>query len=861
LALYAFRDRHTVFRNPQIRGEPRIPREVRLSHGDRLEGWVSKFYDESQPQRLIKQLRRRNRFVADPSTLNQDPASFDWHARDGEIRGRRDPSASARDGVGSLLSYFRPLRPGEKLGYEFFYRPGEAMVHPCLGRLAFLLEPPGVRLHWLTENDGNDWTGLDSDNSVEAPGSVQLKPNEWNQLQLSLTADSVKIELNSAIVCERKLEANEAATFGLFHYKNRTAAQVRNVVLAGDWPDQLSEKEMADSFQPAAPVTDGPVRRAMIGEPFFLRGAGILLRQARSLPPEQAYELLHEWVLPNKNHSLFQTSGEFTPADPAPPVASKPSPAGRRVQGGGDLEAPALELVELAKKLGKLDELAERIEQAKEAEQSRGRLAMLALVRAAQERDEQARKAIEDLGRLITPLPLNEPIWRRWPELLAAHGTMNRPGLRQSGLALLDLQIKKLEESSMRFIPLTDREAWLPHVRQTRAAVQVLGLPTSHRPFGDDPDLQFWDVVSHTQARARGVGAPRAHWTVRDGAVQHYPGRSHDYLYLRTPLQGDFEVSCELTSFGYREAQLAYGGLRFELAQSLKRYNLFSFAHSIRATDLDPPLPNPGPWYKFRLSVRGDTYTVNVNDRKMCEEPLPFQPDPWLMLHANNSNTAGIRNLKIAGTPHVPESLSLSAAPDLAGWVSYDESEWHKRGEEITDDGSRPVQDPDQPPQPRTWQEKTLYYHRPLLEDGEIVYDFYYEPGKVLAHPCLDRLVFLLDTEGVRIHWLTDGIHDRTGLAPDNAATESKNRRGSAVLPLKSKKWNHVKLSLSGDVVKLELNGTSIYERALESTNQRTFGLFHYADDTSVRVRNVTYRGQWPRRLPDADELWAVKGK
>ncbi|HZV06513.1 MAG TPA: tetratricopeptide repeat protein, partial [Gemmataceae bacterium] len=43
LALYAFRDRHTVFRNPRLSGKPRIPREARLSHGDRLEGWVSKF--------------------------------------------------------------------------------------------------------------------------------------------------------------------------------------------------------------------------------------------------------------------------------------------------------------------------------------------------------------------------------------------------------------------------------------------------------------------------------------------------------------------------------------------------------------------------------------------------------------------------------------------------------------------------------------------------------------------------------------------------------------------------------------------------------------------------------------------------
>ena len=42
----------------------------------------------------------------------------------------------------------------------------------------------------------------------------------------------------------------------------------------------------------------------------------------------------------------------------------------------------------------------------------------------------------------------------------------------------------------------------------------------------------------------------------------------------------------------------------------------------------------------------------------------------------------------------------------------------------------------------------------------------------------------------------------------------------------------------------------ALYERSLESTNQRLFGLFHFADETEARVRNVTYRGQWPRTLP-----------
>ncbi|HEY7326851.1 MAG TPA: DUF1583 domain-containing protein [Gemmataceae bacterium] len=867
LAVYAHRDRHTVFRNPQLHGQPRIPREVKLTHDDRLEGWVSRFYDESQPPRLSKHQQPRNRFYVDPSTQNQDPSSFDWHAHDGEIHGRRDPSAEAHSSACSLLSYFRPLRPGERLRYEFFYRPGEVMVHPCLGRLAFLLGPQGMRLHWLTDKDGNDWTGLDTENEVEVPGSVSLKPSEWNQLQLSATVDSVKIEVNGVAICERKLDANEDRTFGLFHYKNRTAARVRNVVLTGDWPDKLSEKEMAESF--LAPgggdklrrSPDGAVRRALIGDSFFLQSAGNVLRQARNLPPEQAYELLKTWVLPNDSHSLFQMAGEFTPADPAPPAALKALPAGHRIASGGELETPALELVALAKKLGKLDELVQRVEQAKEPAQVRGRLAMLALVRSAQERDEPARKSLEDLGQLISPTPLNEPTWKRWPELLAAQAAMDRPGLRQAALVLLDIQIKKLEESIVRFIPVQGRDSWLPHVRQTRAAVQVLGLPPPHHQFGDTPSLKSWDVVSHTSAKARGLGAPRTHWNLRDGIVQHYPGRSQDYLYLHTPLRGDFEVSCELTSFGWREARLGYGGLRFDLLPTLKRYNLFRFSHLIRAMDIDPPLSDPGPWYKFRLSVHGETYTVHINDRKMCDEPLPFNPDPWLMLFAEHSNTAGIRNLKISGTPNVPESLTLSASPDLAGWLSYDESEWHKRGEEISNDGARSTHDPDQPPRPRTWLEKALHYHRPLLEDGVIDYDFYYEPDKVHVHPALDRLVFLLDPNGVRIHWLTDGIHDRTGLTPDNAALEPKNHRGPDVLPLKPKSWNHVKLSLSGDTITLQLNGTVVYERALESTNQRTFGLFHYADETSVRVRNVTYRGQWPRRLPDADELWAVKGE
>ncbi len=82
---------------------------------------------------------------------------------------------------------------------------------------------------------------------------------------------------------------------------------------------------------------------------------------------------------------------------------------------------------------------------------------------------------------------------------------------------------------------------------------------------------------------------------------------------------------------------------------------------------------------------------------------------------------------------------------------------------------------------PGSRQESLLVYHRPLLEDGRMTYEFY---------------------------------------------------------------------SVAADRVALRLNDQPIYDRAIEPVNQRTFGLFHFADSTSVRVRNVTYEGQWPRSLP-----------
>ena len=142
-----------------------------------------------------------------------------------------------------------------------------------------------------------------------------------------------------------------------------------------------------------------------------------------------------------------------------------------------------------------------------------------------------------------------------------------------------------------------------------------------------------------------------------------------------------------------------------------------------------------------------------------------------------------------------------------------------------------------------------LYYFRPIRDGDTISYEFLYEPGEVMVHPAIDRLAFLLEEGGVRIHWMTGGGTDLSGLPADNVADEPNNRRGPKPIPLRAGEWNAVKLSLKANTVTLDLNGETVYERPLESLSGRQFGLFHFKDQTSAQARNFVLRGHWPEAL------------
>ncbi|MBX9581424.1 MAG: DUF1583 domain-containing protein, partial [Gemmataceae bacterium] len=379
-------------------------------------------------------------------------------------------------------------------------------------------------------------------------------------------------------------------------------------------------------------------------------------------------------------------------------------------------------------------------------------------------------------------------------------------------------------------------------------------------PFGAD-GLRHWASApgGDPHGRGRGFGAP--HWEVKDGVLTHRPGYDEDFLAFRSPLRGDFEITCELRVQGWEEAAVHYGGLRISPNHEFKKLIVIAPRGDRRESTLEKPVPDAKPrWYRYKLAVKDGVLTASVDDQVIGTEKVGPNADPWLMLHAHYMNTAPVRNLVINGNPVVPKAVDLLADDGLGCWRGDSNSgAWAKRGEEMYHPGTPVPDDPEAKPQPRGYPEAAAFYHRPLLEDGAVEYEWYHDPGKADAHPALDRLVFLLDPDGVKLHRLTDGAQDRAGASPTNEAVEQEHRRGPSKLPLKPKAWNKCRLEVKGDVVVVSVNGVAVYERPIPPANLRTFGVFHYTDRGEARVRSMTLTGDWPTALPPNGELFAPK--
>lgn len=831
LHLVCYDHRRTNFRKLRLTGEPVIPREVKLVEGERMEGWLSPASDPL-PKRLA-QREPVSRAIDDPFAQVREQPPLQWHAEKGILVGRLDPSSPAN--MPSHLLYHRPLQSGDKLRYQFLYEPGKTLVHPALGELALLLETGGVSLHWIGDMN-ESLTGLDKAHAVvepqhrRGPAKLPLKEGDWNDLEISLTDRIAAVRLNGELVFERPMEKTNSLQPGLFHYREQTAAQVRNIVLTGNWPEKLTPEDLANLLVPAAdkePPQLARARHLLMREDELVEDAADVWQAARSLPAEESYKLLWAWVLPNDQHPTFRLQAGFT---------------------ASQIASPAIELVRVAAELKRLPELEAAVAAGAKVAEVSGRdvVAMQTLIAAARSDDAAAAGYFKLLEEGLKSLSPDTPVFLRYPELVAVEGTLARPALYKEAHSLAEALVVNQQTN---YLTLD----WEKRVRALRAKARWLATAQAGAALYQPPKgMTQWTPVSFPTAESRGRGYSPATWRFEKGKAEFFTGSGGDSLYFRSPLQGDFEVHFRRTTFGWKEIRMMYAASAIDLGGDGLSTWRFPLARAGSQTPLAAKLPNWAETADCKIIVKDGDYRVIVNGIVVHTERLGPHSDPWLAIQTKEPHFDGrVENVQILGKPVVPDVLQLSAGPTLLSWRadSYGETvddqaaAWAKDQTEIV---GRLHQNA-----PGSKRESLLQYHRPLLEDGEIEYEFYYEAGKTLVHPALGRTAFLLAPDGVRSHKLTDGAYEQSGLAPDNEAT----LEGSATkVPLADKAWNKVKLSLAGDVVTITLAGEKIGQHKLTAGESRLFGLFRYSDATTARVRNVTYRGNWPKIVPSLEE-------
>lgn len=585
--------------------------------------------------------------------------------------------------------------------------------------------------------------------------------------------------------------------------------------------------------------------------------------RARLMAPEERYDYLFRQIFPvtapeAKQVPTVRIVIDFTPTDPAPPVSDFISPQGRRLASGGQLISPALDLVEVAEEVGKLDELLNHLQTMPQNNllSRKNRAALLGMLQARKGENDLALRELEGVAQLCSQPQPDDEVFRA-AELVVCEACRKVPGAEEFLLGVIENVVNRVKQTNSK----------LPWFRQFRSQQSTFTAPVVTESSDSSAAALQWTSASAMSSFTRGSGIPSSRWLLGAGRATNTSSHGDDYLYFAIPMQGQFQLECDASAFNWMETRPFVAGQWVSPVYNHTSFDLGNIRVEHPRRPIAPPLTRITDSLHMRSSVAQKQLTTTANGRVIHQHQLPANHDPWVALRNGAMQEGWASNVRITGTPEIPRTIEMAATSELESWLPYSDgsvgSHWLPvegggiRGqrssaeidslEEVSDEAIGEVASDIN-------QEEAIFYHRPMLEDGTIEYEFFYREGQQNTHPAIDRLCFLMKPDGIRVHWLTDGKFDRTELVPENETVELQNRLLPNTLPLMNEAWNQVQLTLKGDTVELSLNTKPIYRRQLESTNQRRFGFFHFADQEELLVRNVRWTGSWPRSLPDVTQ-------
>ena len=607
-----------------------------------------------------------------------------------------------------------------------------------------------------------------------------------------------------------------------------------------------------DAF--SAESTPRTAFNGIFGERLLASNVFEVRRRAAELPDAECFDFLSRWVLPSPLHSSIRLTGEFTqtrPADIAGHIALEGG-------SGGEIVSPVFDLLDLAARTGRIEELKKRIAAIPVPQSGLLKNSHTALLVLLNLEQMDAPAAEASLATLFAAVSKETPaqLYDQWPETLVAYRCVKRfPDFEPVSDLLGTLLMNRVH----RGIPQSpSAHVWFVHIASLSREHQSWQIGQQRQRAAPDQaadrQLRNWIPLTREREDSCGRGFPLSSWQWDGRECQHVGGHDFDYVFFRSPLRGDFSVEADLRGFNTTQILSAGGVFGPRTPASIVKGD---FRTGTVVEAIDPPLHRADHWIRYRSEIRNGVSKTWLNGRLVNVHELSAEYDPWVGVCSWSRTPGAVRDLRIIGSPEIPAAVVISDPECLSGWWGYH----HPR---IGGKGATWLTPTDAPDGAQIigakWAlqgaavESLLRYHRPLMEDGTIDYEFFYNPGQSVTHPALDRLAFLLEPGGVRLHWITDGRFERSSLGPDNSFPVSELQNAPGPLPLKADTWNSMQLAITGQTLSLILNGERILERELEESNSRQFGLFHYADRSAVRVRNVIMSGDWPLKLPAVAE-------
>ncbi len=299
---------------------------------------------------------------------------------------------------------------------------------------------------------------------------------------------------------------------------------------------------------------------------------------------------------------------------------------------------------------------------------------------------------------------------------------------------------------------------------------------------------ELWISANDQRAALQTTGADESVWLTHEDQVKRLAGPGDDQLLLKYPLTGKFELKGEVAELEHGGGGMTYGGLAFDANAAAFTLMEVQRGHSVNRIW---PFVAPKEHRMFnRVNLRSDgakvTFLSNLHPG-YTGTAADCSSSPWLGLRAFGDGRIIFRNLELVGEPIIPRQVNLIGATDLRGWTSsYNEPTAKfvvpfptKTDDTVAADPAWHLVDgvvhgkAAATPETGAVAQSHLAYIRPCLEGETLSYKFFHKEGETTAHPTLGRLAFLIESGGVRIHWLTAGA-----TAVDSSAVERRHDRG-----------------------------------------------------------------------------------